>query len=146
MSAQQRLYVTCCRGQEPIGRRRRDDERINVVGVHPRLIESRDRRTMTHLGYRKLIIGDPSLLDPGSLCDPLVRSFDQLLQILVGQHLRGCPHARREQARSRRWHGPYASARVGPESSRPKCSTIWVSTERIATLTALRIARAGVSP
>lgn len=76
-----------CRGRESVvGRRRRQDDQVDVVGFEARSIQrcTRGRRAQ---GSRRLPLArDIALADTGPLNDPLVRGLNLAFKLAIGHH------------------------------------------------------------
>src|SRR6185369_2405285 len=69
-----------------VGRRRADDEEIDVRGGETRLRDRLERGLLREVGRGNAWIDDVALADAGALLDPLVAGLDHLLEVAVRQH------------------------------------------------------------
>ena len=69
-----------------VGRERREDDGVEILGLEPRHLEGVLGGAMAEIG-RAGLLGDPTpLLDPGPLLDPVVAGVHPSFEIGVGHH------------------------------------------------------------
>ena len=97
-----------------VGRRRRDDDEVDVVGRKPGIVERalrgrRDREVGGELALR----GDVALLDADALLDPLVGRIDGFCQFGIGEDAFGQIAADASHNRTQLSHAGFASLSSG---------------------------------
>lgn len=71
------------------GRRGREHDQVEIVGLHARLLAGLAQRLGPERRGRGLGVGDVALRDAGPLLDPSVRGIDHLLEVDIGHDPRG---------------------------------------------------------
>jgi hypothetical protein len=80
------LHQTRGAREQHVGRRRADDDEVDVARRESRAGDRLARRLDREIGRRHARVDDVALADAGPLQDPLVARVDHALEIRVGEH------------------------------------------------------------
>src|SRR5262249_16665339 len=142
LGAENGLQVARLGRQQPVRRRGRIDDGVDVERREARFLEHLQRGRLAHARVGLVLARDAPFLDARALLDPLVRGVEELREFLVLHDARGHVAAVAPEPGDRALHaGTFPSA-----SSAAMSSERWLRTACTATRIAFLIALAGDAP
>jgi len=70
-----------------IGRRRRDNDEIDILSRLSRICERGLRGRRSEVGRALIVAGDMALTDPRALANPFVARLNNFRQVVIGHHV-----------------------------------------------------------